>query len=326
MSNIKRIAVFTSGGDSPGMNAAIRSVVRTAIYHDLHVYGILGGYDGMINGKIQRLELGDVGNIMQRGGTILKTARSKEFMTVEGRQKAFDTLRANDIDACVAIGGNGTYTGAMKFIEEHDMRIVGLPGTIDNDLYGTDYTIGFDTSVNTAMRAVDKIRDTADSHNRLFFIEVMGRHTGYIALHTALASGAGQVFLPEIETNMDEVIDHLKLNAKRGKLFNLIIVAEGNKTGNAIDLGKIVQDRLPEFDVKVSVIGHLQRGGSPSCCDRVLASRLGYAAVEALINGENGIAIGIVNDVINFTPFNEAIHKTKELNKDLISIAKTLAI
>ena len=307
MSTIKRTAVFTSGGDSPGMNAAIRSVVRSAIYHDLHVYGIYGGYDGMINGKIQRLELG-------------------EFMTVEGRQKAFDSLRANDIDACVAIGGNGTYTGALKFIGEHDIKIVGLPGTIDNDLYGTDYTIGFDTAVNTAMRAVDKIRDTADSHNRLFFIEVMGRHSGYIALHTALASGAGHVFLPEVETSVDDVIKRLKLSAKRGKLFNLVIVAEGNQSGNAMELAKIVQEKLPEFDVKASVIGHLQRGGGPSCLDRVLSSRLGYAAVEALMNGENGIAIGIVNDVITYTPFDEAIHKTKELNKDLINIAKTLAI
>jgi 6-phosphofructokinase 1 len=326
MSSIKRIAVFTSGGDSPGMNAAIRSVVRTSIYHDLHVYGIYGGYDGMINGKIERLELGNVGNIMQRGGTILKTARSKEFMTVEGRQKAYDSLKAHDIDACVAIGGNGTYTGAMVFLEEHDFKIVGLPGTIDNDLYGTDYTIGFDTSVNTAMRAVDKIRDTADSHNRLFFIEVMGRHSGYIALHTALASGAADVFLPEIETNIDEVINHLKLNAKRGKLFNLIIVAEGNKSGNATELSKIVQERLPEFDVKLTIIGHLQRGGAPSCLDRVLSSRLGYSAVEALMAGKNGIAIGVVNDKIAYTPFHEAIHGVKEFNHDLISIAKKLAI
>ncbi|HMP29236.1 MAG TPA: ATP-dependent 6-phosphofructokinase, partial [Saprospiraceae bacterium] len=221
---------------------------------------------------------------------------------------------------------NGTYTGALKFIGEHDIKIVGLPGTIDNDLYGTDYTIGFDTAVNTAMRAVDKIRDTADSHNRLFFIEVMGRHSGYIALHTALASGAGHVFLPEVETSVDDVIKRLKLSAKRGKLFNLVIVAEGNQSGNAMELAKIVQEKLPEFDVKASVIGHLQRGGGPSCLDRVLSSRLGYAAVEALMNGENGIAIGIVNDVITYTPFDEAIHKTKELNKDLINIAKTLAI
>jgi 6-phosphofructokinase 1 len=326
MSKIKRIAVFTSGGDSPGMNAAVRAVVRTAIYRDLHVYGIYGGYDGMINGKIQRLEVGDVANIIQRGGTILKTARSKEFMTAEGRQKAFDSLRANDIDACVAIGGNGTYTGAMKFIEEHDMRIVGLPGTIDNDLYGTDYTIGFDTAVNTAVEAVDKIRDTADSHNRLFFIEVMGRHSGYIAIHTALASGASEVFVPEIDTKIDTVIDHLKLVARKGRLFNLIIVAEGNKSGNAMELAKIAQERLPEFDIKVSVIGHLQRGGSPTVSDRVLASRLGNAAVEALINGENGKAIGIINDEIVMTPFQEAINGVKVFKNDLFGIVKTLSI
>jgi 6-phosphofructokinase 1 len=325
--NIKRIAVFTSGGDSPGMNAAIRSVVRTSIYHDLHVYGIKEGYTGMISGKIDRLELGDVGNIMQRGGTILKTARSKEFMTVEGRQTAYESLKANDIDACVAIGGNGTYTGAMKFMEEHpDIKFVGLPGTIDNDLYGTDYTIGFDTSINTAMRAVDKIRDTADSHNRLFFIEVMGRHTGYIALHTGLGSGAGHIFLPEVENSVEELVKLLKLNVKRQKLFNLVIVAEGNTSGNAIELSQKVQEVLPEYDIKVAVIGHLQRGGSPTCSDRVLASRLGYAAVEALMHGKNAVAIGIINDAIAYTPFADSITKTKALNKDLLEIAKTLAI
>lgn len=307
------------------MNAAIRAVARTAIYHDLHVYGIYGGYDGMIRGDISRLELRDVGNIMQRGGTILKTARSKEFMTVEGRIKAAESLKAHDIDACVAIGGNGTFTGALVFNEEHHIPFVGLPGTIDNDLYGTDYTIGFDTAINTAMEAVDKIRDTADSHNRLFFIEVMGRHSGYIALHTAIGTGATNVFLPEVPNSIDTLINELRFAAKRHKLFNLIIVAEGNEGGNATELAAIVKEKAPEFDTKVSVIGHLQRGGSPTCSDRVLASRLGYAAVEALIKGKKNVAIGIVNDHLTYTPFEDAIHKVKDLNKDLINMAQILA-
>lgn len=324
--NIKRIAVFTSGGDAPGMNAAIRAVARTAIYHDLHVYGIHHGYDGMIRGQIERLELRDVGNIMQRGGTILKTARSKEFMTVEGRQKAIESLKAHDIDACVAIGGNGTFTGALVFSEEYDIPFVGLPGTIDNDLFGTDFTIGFDTAINTAMEAVDKIRDTADSHNRLFFIEVMGRHSGYIALHTAIGTGASHVFLPETTNSVEDLITELRISAKRNKLFNLVIVAEGNLSGNAEQLAKIVKEKAPEFDTKVSVIGHLQRGGSPTCSDRVLASRLGYASVEALLHGKKNVAIGIVNDKITYTSFDDAIKKTKDLNKDLINMAHILAM
>jgi len=326
MSNIKRIAVFTSGGDAPGMNAAIRAVVRTAIYHDLHVYGITGGYDGMINGKIDRLETRDVGNIMQRGGTILKTARSMEFMTEEGRRKAYDSLLANDIDGCVAIGGNGTFAGALRFSEEYNIPFVGLPGTIDNDLFGTDYTIGFDTAINTAMRAVDKIRDTADSHNRLFFIEVMGRHAGYIALHTGIGSGANNVFLPEVDNSIEELVEELRLSAKRLKLFNLVIVAEGNKNGNAHEIANKVKELIPQFDTKVAVIGHLQRGGAPTCLDRVLASRLGYAAVEGLVNGHVNEAIGIVNDEITFTPFEQAIHGKKELNRDLLKMASILAM
>jgi 6-phosphofructokinase 1 len=326
MSNIKRIAVFTSGGDAPGMNAAVRAVVRTAIYHDLHVYGITGGFDGMINGKIDRLETRDVGNIMQRGGTILKTARSMEFMTEEGRRKAYDSLIANDIDGCVAIGGNGTFAGALKFSQEYNIPFVGLPGTIDNDLFGTDYTIGFDTAVNTAMRAVDKIRDTADSHNRLFFIEVMGRHAGYIALHTGIGSGANNVFLPEVDNSIEELVEELRLSAKRLKLFNLVIVAEGNKNGNAHEIANKVKELAPQFDTKVAVIGHLQRGGAPTCLDRVLASRLGYAAVEGLVSGHVNEAIGIVNDEITYTPFDQAIHGKKELNKDLLKMASILAM
>lgn len=326
MSNIKRIAVFTSGGDAPGMNAAIRAVVRTAIYHDLHVYGITGGFDGMINNKIDRLETRDVGNIMQRGGTILKTARSMEFMTDEGRKKAYESLIASDIDGCVAIGGNGTFAGALKFSQEYNIPFVGLPGTIDNDLYGTDYTIGFDTAINTAMRAVDKIRDTADSHNRLFFIEVMGRHAGYIALHTGIGSGANNVFLPEVDNSIEELVEDLRLSAKRLKLFNLVIVAEGNKNGNAHEIAAKVKELAPQFDTKVAVIGHLQRGGAPTCLDRVLASRLGFAAVESLINGHSNEAIGIVNDQITYTSFEKAINGKKELSKDLLTMASILAM
>lgn len=325
MSQVKRIAVFTSGGDAPGMNAAVRAVVRTALYHDLHVYGIYGGYDGMVNGNIKRLEVGDVANIIQRGGTILKTARSEAFRTAEGRKQAYESLLANDIDACVAIGGDGTYTGANIFGKEYNFPIVGLPGTIDNDIYGTDYTIGFDTAINTAVEAVDKIRDTADSHNRLFFVEVMGRHAGFIALHTGIGSGAGAIFLPETDTSIEDLIITLRKASRRQKLFNLIIVAEGNKNGDANSIAKAVKLANPEYDVKVTIIGHLQRGGSPTAMDRVLASRMGHSAVQSLMRGESGVALGVINDKITFTPFEEAISKTKKLNKELVKMAEILA-
>lgn len=324
--NIKRIAVFTSGGDAPGMNAAIRAVVRTATYNDLHVYGIERGFQGMIDGVIKRMETQDVGNIIQRGGTMLKTARSMEFMTPEGRAKAYDVLIANDIDACVAIGGNGTFTGADIFSKEYGVPFIGLPGTIDNDLYGTDLTIGFDTAINTAMQAADKIRDTADSHNRLFFIEVMGRHAGFLALHTAIGSGAGSVLIPENDDTLENLLTHLKKAAKRNKPFGFIIVAEGNKYGGAREVARLVKERFDHYDTKVTVIGHLQRGGSPTCIDRVLASRLGYEAVEALLRGVSGVMVGILNNQITYTPFEEAITKTKDVNRDLMRIAEILAL
>lgn len=323
---IKRIAVMTSGGDAPGMNAAIRAVVRTAVYHDLHVYGIINGYDGMVNGDIRRIEVGDVANIIQRGGTILKTARSEAFRTKEGRKKAYENLLAFDIEGVVVIGGDGTYTGAKVFMEEHKMLFVGLPGTIDNDIFGTDYTIGFDTAINTAIEAVDKIRDTADSHNRLFFVEVMGRHAGFIALHTAIGSGAGAVFLPETDTSIEELSYLLQKSATRKKLFNLVIVAEGNQNGDAQTIAKIIKEKNPEFDVKVTVIGHLQRGGSPTAMDRVLASRMGHSAVQALLRGEGGVALGIINDKITITPFEKAIALNKPLNKDLVKMTEILAL
>lgn len=323
---IKRIAVFTSGGDAPGMNAAIRAVVRTATYHNMHIYGILRGYTGMINGDIRRLETKDVGNIIHRGGTILKTARSMEFHTPEGRKTAYEALVAHDIDACIAIGGNGTFTGADIFSKEHNIPFIGIPGTIDNDLYGTDYTIGFDTAVNTAVEAVDKIRDTADSHNRLFFVEVMGRHAGFIALSTGIGSGAACVLVPETDTSIDGLIKILKKGAKRKKLFSLVIVAEGNKNGGAAEIAQKVTDKFDFYDAKVTIIGHLQRGGSPTAKDRVLASQLGYGAVEALIEGKKNVMVGVVNNKIKLTPFKNAIQKEKQLSSDALKMAEILSL
>jgi len=323
---INRIAVFTSGGDAPGMNAALRAVVRTASFNDLHVFGIKKGYEGMINGEFGRIEKRSVGNIMQRGGTILKTARSEQFRTKEGREQAYEYLLAFDIDACIALGGNGTFTGAEIFSKEHNIPFIGVPCTIDNDLFGTDYTIGFDTAVNTAIEAVDKIRDTAESHNRLFFIEVMGRNSGFIALNTAIGSGAGSVLIPETETSIETLVENLKLSARRKKMFSLVIVAEGNKNGNANEIAEKVRKELSMFDTRVTIIGHLQRGGSPTFRDRVLASRLGHAAVKGLIEGKGNVMAGIVNDKIKYTPFKQAITKPKLVNEELIQLAQILAI
>ncbi|MGH1437488.1 MAG: 6-phosphofructokinase [Lewinella sp.] len=323
---IKRIAVFTSGGDAPGMNAAIRAVVRTAAYHDLHIFGIHNGYEGMIDGDLHRLDIRDVGNIIYRGGTILKTARSKRFMTPEGRRNAYEALQAFDVDACVAIGGDGTFTGAKVFSEEYDIPIVGIPGTIDNDLFGTDYTIGYDTAVNTAVQAVDKIRDTADSHNRLFFVEVMGRNSGFIALSTGIASGAGNVMIPEVDTNMEHLIELLRHGVKRKKMFGIIVVAEGNKLGPTAEIAQKVQDAISFYDTKVTIIGHMQRGGSPSALDRLLASRLGFGAVEGLLAGQGNVMIGLVNNEVVFTPFTDAITIEKKPNQNLVRMAEILAI
>lgn len=323
---IKRVGVLTSGGDSPGMNAAIRATVRTAIYYDLHIYGFMNGYEGLIDGSIKRLEKGDVANIIQRGGTILKTSRSARFMTKEGRQMAYETLLANDIDALVTIGGNGTLAGAALFAEEFNIPIIGIPGTIDNDLSGTDYTIGFDSAINTAIEAVDKIRDTADSHNRLFFVEVMGRHSGYIAMFTGIGSGAGNVLVPEVDTNIDDLVKTLKLAQKRDKLFSTIIVAEGSQLGSAHDVANKVLEHIKDVDAKVTVIGHLQRGGSPSCQDRVLSSRLGYAAIYGLMHGESGVMAGVINNKVIFTPIKEALAQPKVFTDDFIKLANILAI
>ncbi|MBK7340908.1 MAG: 6-phosphofructokinase [Saprospiraceae bacterium] len=326
MQDIKRIAVFTSGGDAPGMNAAVRAIIRTASFHDLHVYGIQRGYEGMIDGEIDRLEISDSANIIQRGGTFLKTARSQRFMTVEGRQAAYANLVEHDIDALVAIGGNGTFAGALQFNKEFKMPIIGLPGTIDNDLYGTDFTIGFDTAVNTAIEAVDKIRDTADSHNRLFLIEVMGRHSGFIAVYTAICSGASAFLVPEVETNIDGLIEKLKKSLRRKKLFGLVIVAEGNHIGNSMEIAKLIQERTTEYDLRVTMLGHLQRGGSPSAADRLLASRLGYEAVTALMQGKQNVMVGIVHQNVEFTPFSKAIKSKKEPDDHLIEITEILGM
>lgn len=323
---IKRIAVFSSGGDAPGMNAAIRAVVRTSIYHGLEIYGIVGGYEGMINGKFKKMDKRGVGNILHRGGTVLKTARSKEFMTPEGRAQAYKKLKKKKIDACVAIGGNGTFTGAQVFTKEYDIPFIGIPGTIDNDLFGTDYTIGFDTALNTAMEAIDRIRDTADSHNRVFFVEVMGRHSGFLALDTGIGTGAGGIVVPEKDTQIEDLIELLKKNAARKKLFSVIIVSEGNKMGGAPEIAAIINKRFTNFDTRVTIIGHLQRGGSPTCMDRVLASRLGYEAVNALLDKKSNVMVGIINNNVQYTSFKKAITNCKPLDCRLLEMAEILAM
>ena len=322
---MKKIAVFTSGGDSPGMNACIRAVVRTAIYHKIEIYGVKRGFEGMIEGDIHRMNSNSVANIIQRGGTILKTARSKEFMTEEGRKKAAGNLRKLGIEGLVCIGGNGSFTGALKLHEEYGIPCIGAPGTIDNDLYGTDYTIGFDTAVNTALDAIDRIRDTADSHNRTFFVEVMGREAGFIALQGALSGGAEAVFVPEV-SNRKDWIDKLFSKKRRKKSFSIIIVAEGEEEGGAMVLAQKVKEKYPDIDPRVSILGHIQRGGSPSSFDRVLATRLGAGAVEALLAGETNKACGIVNSKLQLTPFSEAIFKTKDLPEDLLRLIKILNV
>lgn len=325
MSKINRLGVFTSGGDSPGMNACIRAVVRTAIYNELEVFGIYRGYAGMINGEIVKLEASSVANIIQRGGTFLKTARSKEFMTPEGRQKAYDQLQAHKIDALVAIGGDGTFMGAIEFSKTFDIPLVGTPGTIDNDLFGTDFTIGYDTALNTVISAVDKIRDTAESHDRLFLVEVMGRDSGLIALRSGIGAGAEAIIIPETKSNLDHLYTRLE-GQHREKASKIIIVAEGDEAGGAFGIAKKVKERFPHYDTKVTVLGHIQRGGSPSCMDRVLASRLGFMAVEALIEGKKGVMVGMVDKKIVFTPFEHAVKHIEEINPDLIRMVEILSL
>ncbi|MCC7030232.1 MAG: 6-phosphofructokinase [Chitinophagaceae bacterium] len=325
MQKLKNIGLLTSGGDSPGMNAAIRAIVRTALHHDIVPMGIMNGYQGMIEGQIRELKTTDVSNIIQRGGTILKTARSKAFMTEEGMEKAYQNLLKNDISSLILIGGDGTFRGAVEFFKKYQIPAIGLPGTIDNDLSGTDYTIGFDTAVNTAVWAIDKIRDTAESHNRLFIIEVMGRDAGYIALQSGIACGAEHIFIPEQQEGLEAFINAVSNDHRRKKLTNIIVVAEGDEFGGAYKLATIINDKLPEVETRVSILGHMQRGGTPSCFDRILASRLGYAAVEALIQGRTLEMAGLVNNEIMFTPFSSCVKLQKPIANDLIDIISVLA-
>lgn len=323
---MKKIAVFTSGGDAPGMNACIRSVVRSALFHNLEVYGIKYGYNGMIEGDIYKMKSYSVSNIVQRGGTILKSARSKDFMTKEGRKKAYEQLSSRGIEGLVAIGGDGTFTGANIFYEEYGIPVVGAPGTIDNDLFGSDYTIGFDTAVNTALEAIDKIRDTAMSHDRVFFIEVMGRHSGYIAIQSGIGGGAELVMVPETSTTINEVINALKKGKDAQKTSSIIVVAEGGEEGSAHEIATKVAPHLPSADIRVSTLGHIQRGGSPTAFDRILASRLGLAAVEGLLNGEKNVMVGIVDKEVVYTNLKIAISKSKPLDQDLIRLVDILSI
>ncbi len=322
---MKRIAVFTSGGDAPGMNACVRAVVRGALYYGVEVFGIRRGYDGMIKGDIFQMYRYSVSNIIQKGGTILKSARSKEFMTPEGRKRGYEQLKKNGIEGLVAIGGNGTFTGARLFQEEFGIPTVGAPGTIDNDLYGTDYTIGYDTAVNTALDAIDKIRDTADSHDRIFFIEVMGRDSGYIAIQSGIAGGAELVMVPETFTPVEEVISTLKDGWSISKTSSIIIVAEGEMEGNVDSIASQVKATFPQADIRVTKLGHVQRGGAPTAYDRILASRLGLGALEGLINGQKNVMAGIINNELVFTPFIETIRSGKPISEDLIRMVSILS-
>lgn len=326
MSTIKCIGILTSGGDAPGMNAAIRAVTRAAIYNGLEVKGIMRGYKGLIFDEIEPFRTNSVSNIIQQGGTILKTARSKEFQTLEGRKIAFEALQREGIDALVVIGGDGSLTGARIFAQEFNYPIVGLPGTIDNDLQGTDLTIGYDTALNTIMQAVDKIRDTASSHERLFFIEVMGRECGFLALNGAIASGAEAAIIPEMMLQQDQLGDLISNGFRKSKNSSLVLVTEGDITGGAMAMAERVKTEYPQYDVRVTILGHVQRGGSPTANDRILASRMGAAAIDALLDGQRNVMIGIQNDEIVNVPFSKAIKKNKPLQQDLLNTLKILSI
>ncbi len=326
MGVIKCIGILTSGGDAPGMNAAIRAVTRSAIYNGMEVKGIYHGYRGLISGEIKPFKTENVSNIIQQGGTILKTARCKEFQTPEGRQLAYDVLRQEGIDALVVIGGDGSLTGARIFAQEYDYPIIGLPGTIDNDLYGTDLTIGYDTALNTIMEAVDKIRDTASSHERLFFIEVMGRDAGFLALNGAIATGCEAAIIPEISTEIDQLKELVENGFRKSKNSSIVLVAESPVTGGAMQLAERVKNEYPQYDVRVTILGHIQRGGSPSAQDRILASRLGAAAIDALLEGQRNVMVGIRNDEIVYVPFSKAVKYDKPINRELLDILRRLSI
>jgi 6-phosphofructokinase 1 len=324
---MKKIAVFTSGGDAPGMNACIRAVVRTGIYHGLDVYGIMYGYDGMIQGNIKKMHTHSVSNIVQRGGTILKSARSEEFRTPEGRKKAFEQLQKHGIEALVAIGGDGTFTGAQMLSKEFGMPVIGCPGTIDNDIYGTDFTIGFDTALNTALEAIDKVRDTAAAHDRIFFIEVMGRDSGYIAVECGIGGGAELVMVPETKTSISDVVASLK-GLRKSKTSSIVVVAEGDEEGSAAEVMDKVRKEInnDELDFKVTTLGHIQRGGNPTAKDRILGSWCGMAAVQGLLKGKTNCMAGIIHEEVVYTDFQDCISKEKPLKQDYLKLVHILSI
>ena len=325
--NIKKIGVLTSGGDSPGMNAAIRAVVRTCAFHNIECAGIYRGYQGMIEGDFKDMGPRSVNNIINKGGTVLKSARSKEFMTPEGRKKAHDNLKKNGVDALVVIGGNGSFTGGLLFNKEFGFPIIGIPGTIDNDIYGTSFTLGYDTALNTVVEVIDKIRDTASSHNRLFFIEVMGRDAGHIALNAGIGAGAEEILIPEEDMGLDRLLESLRKSKASGKSSSIVVIAEGDKIGkNAFELKDYVEENMPEYDVRVSILGHMQRGGAPSCFDRVLASRLGVKAVESLLEGKSNYMAGLLKDEIVLTPLEQAVKGKSQVDKELIRVSDIVSI
>ncbi len=323
----KKIAVLTSGGDAPGMNAALRAVVRTSVFYGVECYAIQQGYQGLIDNEFDLMNARSVNNIINKGGTIIKSARCLEFRTPEGRKLAYKNLKKSEIDALVVIGGDGSFTGAMIFQEEHNFPVVGIPGTIDNDIFGTRYTLGYDTAINTVVEAIDKIRDTASSHNRLFFVEVMGRDAGHIALNSGIGAGAEEILIPEENLGLERLLDSLKKSEKSGKASSIVVIAEGDKTGkNVFEIASYVEKNLPYYEVRVSVLGHMQRGGTPSCFDRVLASRMGVCAVETLLEGKSKVMVGVIDDQMVLTPLEKAIKGKSEINTNLIKVSDILSI
>jgi 6-phosphofructokinase 1 len=324
---IKKIGVMTSGGDAPGMNAAIRAVVRACSYYRVECVGIYRGYQGLIEGDFINLGPRSVSNIISKGGTMLKSARSREFRTVEGRKKAYDQLKSAEIDALVLIGGDGTFTGGMVFSSEFDIPLIGVPGTIDNDIFGTNFTIGYDTALNTVIEVIDKIRDTASSHNRLFFVEVMGRDAGFIALNAGVGAGAEEILIPEEDMGLERLLECLKRTKRSGKSSSIVAVAEGDKIGkNVFELANYIEENLPEYEVRVSVLGHMQRGGSPSCFDRVLATRLGVRAVELLLDGKSNVMVGLINNRVETTDLERAVKGHHEINKELLRVSDIMSM
>ena len=322
---VTKVGVLTSGGDAPGMNAAIRAVVRTGLYYGLDMYGVMRGYSGLYENDMVKMDSRSVANIIQRGGTILKTARCKEFYTPEGREIAYNHLKKKGINGLVVIGGDGSFNGAQRFSNEFDIPCIGIPGTIDKDIAGTDFTIGFDTAVNTAIRAIDKIRDTMDAHDRLFVVEVMGRDAGYIALHSGIGTGAEHILIPERRTNFDEMISSLTEQEKRKKLVNLVVVTEGDEYGGAEGVSRIVREKLPTADVRIAILGHIQRGGAPTSIDRYIASRMGFHAIECLLEGTYNVMVGIVNNKMHYTPLDKAVKAKQRISDEWLTICKVLA-